>query len=78
MAIDCCRGEARRYADNEPLGQVVLDELAPRLRGEVKIDVTFRVDADGILHVRAADADTGAEQMARLAVLGAPSAPRAG
>ncbi len=78
VAIDCCRGEARRYADNEPLGQVVLDELVPRMRGEVKIDVTFRVDADGILHVRAADAETGAEQMARLAVLGAPTAPRAG
>jgi molecular chaperone DnaK len=72
VVIDCCRGESRRYSENEPLGQLVMDNLPPRLRGEVKIEVTFRVDTDGILHVRARDAITGAAQEAMLSVLGAP------
>ena len=72
VVIDCCRGEARKYNDNEPLGQLVLEGLPARPRGEVKISVTFRVDPDGILHVRANDADTGAAKDAALSVLGAP------
>ena len=75
VVIECCRGEARRYADNEPLGQLVLEGLPPRRRGEVRIDVTFRVDTDGILHVRARDADTGIVREAALQVLGAPMVP---
>ncbi len=74
VAIACCRGESRRYADNEPLGNLVLDGLPPRRRGECKIDVTFRVDTDGILHVRARDADTGIAREAQLQVIGAPGA----
>jgi len=74
VVIECCRGEARRYGDNEPLGQLVLDELPARARGQVKIEVTFRVDTDGILHVRANDADTGAAKDASLSVIGAPVA----
>ncbi|MEZ4366656.1 MAG: Hsp70 family protein [Kofleriaceae bacterium] len=73
VAIDCCRGESRRYADNEPLGSLELLDLAPRPRGEVTIDVTFRIDPDGILHVRAADAATGVAQATRLSLLGAPT-----
>jgi len=72
VVIDCCRGELRRYGENEPLGQLVLDGLAARRRGEVKIEVTFRVDTDGILHVRARDVATGAEQQVSLTILGAP------
>jgi molecular chaperone DnaK len=72
VVIDCCRGESRRFSENEPLGQLVLDELPARPRGEVKIEVTFRVDTDGILRVRARDAETGAAQEAMLSVLGAP------
>ena len=74
VVIDCCRGEARKYGDNEPLGQLVLDGLPAKARGEVKIAVTFRVDPDGILHVRANDADTGAAKDAALTVIGAPEA----
>ncbi|MBA3538950.1 MAG: Hsp70 family protein [Deltaproteobacteria bacterium] len=74
VEIDCCRGEARRYTENEPLGTLVLDKLPPKLRGDVQIEVSFRVDADGILHVRATDAVSGAKQEAYLNVLGAPSA----
>jgi molecular chaperone DnaK len=78
VVIDCCRGEARRFADNEPLGQLVLEGLPPRRRGEVRIDVTFRVDTDGILHVRARDADTGIAREAMLQVFGAPTATSSG
>lgn len=77
VVIECCRGEAKRFADNEPLGQLVLEGLPPRRRGEVRIDVTFRVDTDGILHVRARDADTGIAREATLQVLGAPVTPTA-
>jgi len=73
VVIDCGRGEARKYGDNEPLGQLVLEGLPPRRRGEVKIEVTFRIDTDGLLHVRARDADTGIGREAALNILGAPS-----
>jgi molecular chaperone DnaK len=72
VEIDCCRGEARRYSENEPLGTLLLDGLAPRPRGDVKIEVQFRVDADGILHVRASDQASGQHQEAHLQVIGAP------
>jgi molecular chaperone DnaK len=72
VEIDCCRGEKRRYTENEPLGTLLLDGLAPRPRGDLKIEVKFRVDADGILHVRASDQASGKLQEAHLQVLGAP------
>jgi molecular chaperone DnaK len=72
VEIDCCRGEGRRYTENEPLGTLLLDDLPPMPRGDLKIEVQFRVDADGILHVRASDQASGKHQEARLQVLGAP------
>ncbi len=74
VEIDCCRGEDRRYSENEPLGTLLLENLTPKSRGELKIEVSFRVDADGILHVRALDQASGAKQEAHLQVLGAPTA----
>ncbi|MDX2089386.1 MAG: Hsp70 family protein [Kofleriaceae bacterium] len=74
VEIDCCRGEERRYMDNEPLGTLVLEDLPAKPRGELKIEVSFRVDADGILHVRASDQTSGQRQEAHLQVLGAPTA----
>jgi len=72
VEIDCCRGEARRYTDNEPLGTIILEDLPPRPRGDLQIEVSFRVDADGILHVNASDQVSGMRQEAHLQVLGAP------
>jgi len=77
VEIDCCRGEGRRYAENEPLGTLVLDGLQPKPRGELKVEVSFRVDADGILHVSASDQISGLKQEAHLQVLGAPTAEEA-
>ncbi len=73
VEIHCCRGEAKRYVDNEPLGVLVLEDLPRRARGVIAIEVTFRVDTDGILHVRARDTVSGARREARLAILGAPT-----
>jgi molecular chaperone DnaK len=78
VEIDCCRGEARRYTENEPLGTLVLDDLPPQPRGDVQIEVQFRVDADGILHVCATDRASGKAQEAHLQVLGAPVEAPAG
>src|SRR5678815_4457467 len=72
VEIDCCRGEARRYTENEALGTLQLDGLVAKPRGDVKIEVQFRVDADGILHVRASDQESGQQQEAHLQVIGAP------
>ena len=72
VEIDCCRGENRKYSENEQLGTLVLDKLPEKLRGDLKIEVSFRIDADGILHVKAADQESGARQEAFLNVLGAP------
>ncbi len=73
VEIDCCRGENRKYVENEPLGTLVLEDLPAKARGDLKIEVSFRVDADGILHVRALDQQSGVRQEAHLQVLGAPS-----
>lgn len=72
VEIHCCRGEFRYYADNEPLGLLVLEDLPSRNRGDLSIEVTFRVDSDGILHVRARDTSSGLKREAALHILGAP------
>ncbi|MBA3392560.1 MAG: Hsp70 family protein [Deltaproteobacteria bacterium] len=77
VEIDCCRGEERKYSDNEPLGTLILDGLQPKPRGDLKVEVSFRVDADGILHVSASDPESGMRQEAHLQVLGAPTAEEA-
>ena len=72
VVIACVRGEERRIEENEHLGELFLENIQKAPRGEVEIDVTFRVDTDGILHVRAEDARNGQNQEARLNVIGAP------
>jgi len=56
------QGERERAADNRTLGRFRLENIRPAPRGEPQIDVTFDVDANGILNVSARDKDTGAEQ----------------
>ena len=48
----------------------VLQNLPPRPRGETSIEVTFSLDAGGVLQVRARDAQTGTEQRATLTLVG--------
>jgi molecular chaperone DnaK len=56
------QGERERAADNRTLGRFRLENIRPAPRGEPQIEVTFDVDANGILGVSARDKDTGAEQ----------------
>jgi len=56
------QGERERTADNRVLGRFRLENIRPAPRGEPQIEVTFDIDANGILNVSARDKDTGAEQ----------------
>lgn len=56
------QGERERAGDNRALARFRLEDIRPAPRGEPQIEVTFDIDANGILHVSAKDKDTGAEQ----------------
>jgi molecular chaperone DnaK len=56
------QGERERASDNRALARFRLENIRPAPRGEPQIEVTFDIDANGILHVSAKDKDTGAEQ----------------
>jgi molecular chaperone DnaK len=56
------QGERERAADNRSLGRFRLENIRPAPRGTPHIEVTFDIDANGILNVSARDKDTGAEQ----------------
>ncbi|MFI5101162.1 MAG: molecular chaperone DnaK, partial [Actinomycetes bacterium] len=56
------QGERERAADNRVLGRFRLENIRPAPRGNPQVEVTFDIDANGILNVSARDKDTGAEQ----------------
>ena len=56
------QGERQRAGDNKSLGQFNLEGIPPAQRGMPQIEVTFDIDANGILHVSAKDKATGKEQ----------------
>jgi molecular chaperone DnaK len=62
VRIAVLQGEADRAVDNELLGEFVLDGIRPARRGEVEIEVTFDISADGIVGVSAKDVVTGQQQ----------------
>ncbi|SDB46324.1 molecular chaperone DnaK [Pseudidiomarina indica] len=62
VTVHVLQGERKRAADNKSLGQFNLEGIRPASRGTPQIEVTFDIDADGILHVSAKDKDTGKEQ----------------
>jgi molecular chaperone DnaK len=66
-----CQGESRKLAENQELGQVELTGLVPQPRGKTQIEVTFLMDADGTLQVRAKDLRTGTAQSIRINLVGA-------
>lgn len=59
VRVQVFQGESRMALDNELLGEFVLSGLRPAPRGEVKVDITFAIDADGIVRVTAKDRETG-------------------
>jgi molecular chaperone DnaK len=62
VEIKVVQGERPMAADNKLLGNFILDGIPPAPRGIPQIEVTFDIDADGILHVSAQDKATGKEQ----------------
>jgi molecular chaperone DnaK len=62
VTIHVLQGERKQASANKSLGQFNLEGIRPARRGEPQIEVTFDLDADGILHVSAKDKDTGKEQ----------------
>jgi molecular chaperone DnaK len=62
VAIQVFQGEREFTRDNKPLGTFELTGIAPAPRGIPQIEVTFDIDANGIVHVSAKDKGTGKEQ----------------
>ena len=70
VRIQVCQGESSSFSENTKLGELVLTGLSDSERGQPTIAVTFEINADGILEVRALDQETGQEQVATLRVAG--------
>lgn len=62
VEIHVVQGEREMAADNKTLGRFVLDGIPPAPRGIPQVEVTFDIDANGIVHVSAKDKATGKEQ----------------
>jgi molecular chaperone DnaK len=62
VRIAVLQGDSERAVENELLGEFVLAGIRPARRGEVSIEVTFEISADGIVGVSARDGDTGQQQ----------------
>jgi molecular chaperone DnaK len=72
------QGEDDRAANNTALGELVLSDLPAARRGEVEVEVSFELDADGILEVRAREQRTGREVKAAIHVGGQDRRPAGG
>jgi len=62
VTVHVLQGERKQAQGNKSLGQFNLEGIRPASRGAPQIEVTFDIDANGILHVSAKDKDTGKEQ----------------
>ncbi len=66
VEINVLQGERPMAADNKSLGRFVLDGIPPAPRGVPQVEVSFDIDASGILNVKAADKATGKEQSIKI------------
>ncbi|MBI4084615.1 MAG: molecular chaperone DnaK [Candidatus Levybacteria bacterium] len=66
VEINVLQGERPMAADNKSLGRFILDGIPPAPRGMPQIEVTFDIDANGILHVKAQDKASGKEQSIKI------------
>lgn len=66
VEIHITQGERPMAADNKSLGRFILDGIPPAPRGMPQVEVTFDVDANGILQVKAKDKTSGKEQSIRI------------
>lgn len=66
VEIHVLQGERAMAHDNKTLGRFILDGIPPAPRGVPQVEVSFDIDANGILHVKAKDKGTGKEQSIRI------------
>lgn len=66
VEIHIVQGEREMAADNKTLGRFILDGIPPSPRGMPQVEVTFDIDVNGILNVKAKDKATGKEQVVRI------------
>lgn len=66
VEISVLQGERKMAADNKPLGRFMLDGIPPAPRGVPQVEVSFDIDANGILSVKAIDKATNKEQSIRI------------
>lgn len=66
VEIHITQGERQMASDNKSLGRFILDGIPPAQRGMPQVEVTFDVDANGILNVKAKDKTSGKEQSIRI------------
>ncbi len=74
VLIQVFQGEREFARDNKPLGTFELTGIAPAPRGVPQIEVTFDIDANGIVHVSAKDRGTGKEQ--KMTITGGSALPK--
>lgn len=66
VEINILQGERPMVSDNKSLGRFILDGIPPAPRGVPQVEVTFDIDANGILNVKAKDKATGREQSIKI------------
>ncbi len=74
VRVRVSQGESKRFVDNTLLGEIELSGLRPARRGDVRIAVSFALDASGMLVVSAKDLGTGRETSTQVRLVGLPDA----
>lgn len=70
VRVTICQGESRTFEENQELGVLEMEELVAAKRGDIKIEVTFMLDANGTLDVRATDPTTQKIQTTQINLVG--------
>ncbi len=70
VRIGIYQGDKTKQSESHLMGEIVLNDLRKARRGELKIQVTFEVDTNGVLNVKAMDLETGNRQNIELNILG--------
>jgi len=70
VELKICQGESNRFGENQALGALMIGPLRQAKRGDVRIEITFMIDQNGILDVKATDLDAHRAQAIRIALRG--------
>jgi molecular chaperone DnaK len=70
VELKICQGESNRFDENQALGVLMIGPLRQAKRGDVRIEITFMIDQNGILDVKATDMDAQRAQAIRIALRG--------